>query len=194
MRDGEVVRRVRNGDRDAYRELVDRHAPMVFALVRRYCADPAEAEDLAQEVFVRAYEGLDDFRGDAAFSSWLYRIAVNRCRDWAKSPRRDDRSLDELAEPGTSSGRRSADSAEAAEVGLSTPPEPEETLEREERARRLRRAIGELTPDYAVPFLLKYEEELSYREIAERLDVTEGALKVRVHRARARLRELLDDM
>lgn len=194
MRDGDVVRRVRSGDREAYRELVDRHAPMVFALVRRYCADPAEAEDLAQEVFLRAYEGLEEFRGDSAFSSWLYRIAVNRCRDWAKSPRRDERSLDALTEAGARPGRRAAESGEAAELGLSTPPEPEQALEREERARRLRRAIGELTPEYAVPFLLKYEEELSYREIAERLDVTEGALKVRVHRARAQLRDLLGDM
>lgn len=193
MRDGDVVRRVRSGDHEAYRELVDRHAPMVFALVRRYCADPAEAEDLAQEVFVRAYEGLDDFRGDSAFSSWLYRIAVNRCRDWAKSPRREERSLDALTEAGTPRVR-SAESDGPGALGLSTPAEPDEALEREERARRLRRAIGELTPEYAVPFLLKYEEDLSYREIAERLDVTEGALKVRVHRARARLRELLGDM
>lgn len=183
MGDDQLVRRVREGDRDAYRVLVDRYAPMVFGLVRRYCEDPAETEDLAQEVFIRAYEGLDGFRGDASFSSWLYRIAVNRCRDWAKSPMRDRESIEAMEE---STGRSPASLAAGG-------PTPEEDLERTERARRLQWALGELAPDYAVPFLLKYEQDLSYREMARMLDATAGALKVRVHRARTRLRKLLED-
>ncbi len=183
MGDEGLVRRVRDGDRDVYRVLVDRYAPMVFGLVRRYCDDPAEAEDLAQEVFIRAYEGLEGFRGDASFSSWLYRIAVNRCRDWAKSPMRGNESIEAMEE---STGRL----PESLSADVST---PEDDLESAERARRLRWALGELAPDYAVPFLLKYEQELSYKEMARMLDATAGALKVRVHRARTQLRGLLED-
>lgn len=182
MGDDGLVRRVREGERDAYRLLVDRYAPMVFGLVRRYCDDPAESEDLAQEVFIRAYEALEGFRGEASFSSWLYRIALNRCRDYAKSPKRDRESIEALEE---STGRRPE--SLSADV-----PTPEDELERMERARRLRWALGELSPDYAVPFLLKYEQELSYKEMARMLDATAGALKVRVHRARTQLRGLLE--
>lgn len=183
MGDEEVVRRVRDGDGEAYRILVERYAPLVFGVVRRYCDEPAEAEDLAQEIFVRAYEGLDGFRGDASFGSWLYRIAVNRCRDQARDPRREERSLQALE--GSGGGGLAAASG-----GVAT---PAQELERAERARRLRWALGELAPDYAVPFLLKYEQEMSYREMAGLLGSTEGALKVRVHRARMELRRLLED-
>lgn len=184
MGDEEVVRRVRDGERDAYRLLVDRYAPMVFGLVRRHCDEPAEVEDLAQEIFIRAYEGLPDFRGDASFSSWLYRIALNRCRDHAKSARVERESSIEAMEE--ASGRRPR--SLSADV-----PTPEDDLERSERARRIRRALDELGPDYAVPFLLKYEQGLSYQEMAEMMDATAGALKVRVHRARTRLRSLLEE-
>lgn len=183
MGDEEVVRRVRDGDGEAYRILVERYAPLVFAVVRRYCDEPSDAEDLAQEIFVRAYEGLDGFRGDASFGSWLYRIAVNRCRDQVRDPRREERSLQALEE--------SAGGGGAAVSGAV--PTPAQELERSERAQSLRRALGELAPDYAVPFLLKYEQGLSYREMARMLGSTEGALKVRVHRARVELRRLLED-
>lgn len=181
MRDEEAVRRVLDGEREAFRILVDRYAPVVFAVARRYCEDPAEAEDLAQEVFIRAYAGLEGFRGEAKFSSWLYRIATNRCRDHLRQREAMERARGdpEVNLPG---------SEWAADRFIG----PERELERKELARRLQWALGELSPDYAVPFLLKYEQGLSYREMARRLDVRAGTLKVRVHRARARLRELLE--
>lgn len=176
------MRRVRAGEREAYRVLVDRYAGLVFGLARRYCDGEAEVEDLAQDIFLRAYDGLAEFREDASFSSWLYAIAANRCRDHLRTRRRDP-SLDELEE------RTDGAPSPALEDGST----PEEELEREERADRLRRALAELRPEYAVPFLLKYEQDLSYREMARLLDATAGALKVRVHRARAELRRLLED-
>jgi RNA polymerase sigma-70 factor (ECF subfamily) len=183
MRDEAIVRRVCDGEGEAFRELVDRYAPLVFAIARRYSDDADEVEDLAQDVFVSAYSGLGGFRGEASFSSWLYRIAVNRCRDQIKSAWGGRRSLDE------------ADLNSALEVRASSgrPVTPEEELERRERASRLRWALGELVPEYAVPLLLKYEQDLSYEEIARRLGSTVGALKVRVHRAKNALRELLED-
>lgn len=190
MGDEGVVRRVLDGDRDAYRVLVDRYAPMVFSVVRRHAREPAEAEDLAQEIFVRAYEGLGEFRGEASFSSWLYRIALNRCRDHVKSAWHGRESLDALAGPGEA-GEAPRDGLAASSGGEVATPEVE--LERNERAARLRWALDQLAPDHAVAFLLKYEQELSYREMAGMLDATAGALKVRVHRARNALRELLED-
>lgn len=183
MGDEEAVRRVRDGDRDAYRLLVDRYASMVFAVARRYCDAEAEVEDLAQDVFVRAYEALGEFRGEASFSSWLYRIAVNRGRDHVKSAHRSS-TADEAAVGAAEGG------FEGTTGRVST---PEEDLHRAELARKLQWALGQLTPEYAVPFLLRYERQLSYAEMASMLDVTPGALKVRVHRARNELRNLLED-
>ena len=180
MKDGEVVRRVLAGERDEYRTLVERYAPLVFGVVQRYTSNAADVEDLAQEIFVRAYEGLDGFRADASFSTWLYRIAVNRCRDEVRA-RRPTASLEAMDGEG-----------DTALEALSDPePGPAERLERRESERRLRRAIERLSPEYSVPLLLRYERDLSYREMARMLDVTAGALKVRVHRARKELRKLL---
>lgn len=182
MGDAEVVRSVRNGDRGAYRVLVDRYAPMVFAVVRRYCEESWDADDLAQDIFVRAFEGLDGFRGDASFSSWLYRIAVNRCRDYARR---------EQLNPGSA---RQVERVEfAGDAPRPATRTPEEELERKELGRRLREALEALQPEYAVPFLLKYERGLSYKEMSDLLGATVGSLKVRVHRARKALQDLLED-
>ncbi len=186
MKEEEALRRVRDGDRGAYRVLVDRYAPVVFSVVRRYCDDPAEAEDLAQDVFVRAWEGLDGFRGEAAFSTWLYRIAVNRCRDHVSGPRPETWSLD--AERGEE-GRPAAD----VEPGAALVPTPEDEWERAALRERLREALAELPPESATAFLLRYGEEMSYAEISEVLEATPGALRVRVHRARETLRGLLEE-
>ena len=177
--DEEIVRRVVGGERDAYRILVDRYGPMVFSVVRRFCTDRTETEDLAQEIFVKTYQGLQRYRGQARFSSWLYAIAQNHGRDHLKR----SRPRLEIADPEETATEPFAQDSST----------PDETLERAEQIRRLRSALDQLDPDYAVPFLLKYEADLSYEEMARVLDTTAGALKVRVHRARAKLRGLLED-
>lgn len=173
--DATIVRRVQDGDREAYRVLVDRYGPMVFRILRRYCKDEVEVEDLAQDVFVRAYQNLKGFRSEAKFSSWLYRIAANRGKDYVKSARFRRHDYDAEAE-------RLSGSAES----------PQARLVGSERADMVRQALGELSPDYATAFLLKYEMDLTYKEIAVMMDTTVGALKVRVHRARKQLRTMLD--
>lgn len=182
MTDEEAVRRVRDGERGAYRVLVDRYAGVVFGVARRYSSEPAEVEDLAQEIFIKAYAGLEDFRGTAAFPTWLYRIAVNHCRDHLRT-RRPTRSLDALLEKRPGAAHELSDGR----------PGPEVALEREDALRRLEEALEELSPDYAVPFLLKYRQGMTYEEMATEMDVTAGALKVRVHRARKELRRILGE-
>lgn len=180
LSDTELARRVRAGDQSAYRCLIDRHAPMIFRLTRRFAKQPADAEDLAQDIFVKAYQAMDRFTDHTDFSAWLYTIGANHCRDYAKNVRRQ---VDPLSR--VESAKRRPEMREAAQQELS--------MERSERAEQLRSALDQLSPDYATAFLMKYEEGLRYRDMAERLDATVGALKVRVHRARKELKEILGE-
>ena len=176
--DADVIQRIRQGDRDAYRILVDRYAPMVFHVLRRYCSSEEDVEDLAQDTFVRAYQRLEDFRGQARFSSWIYRIAANRGKDFVKSARQK---------------RKHGGGAEAFEHMLQTTDTPHQELEGSERAHTLREAIDTLAPDYATAFMMKYEMGLPYKEMSVLTDTSVSALKVRVHRARKQLRSYLED-
>jgi RNA polymerase sigma-70 factor, ECF subfamily len=177
MSDEELVRAVLAGDPESYRSLVDRHAPMIFHALRQRGCPENEVEDLAQDAFVRAYEGLGGFRGTAAFSSWLYQIAMNLNTDRLRRRQRGGEPIimedlpDDLAAPATT-----------------------RTLEHTEMKKRLYLALDQLPEKYAEPFRLLYEEELSYEEIAERLDISPNALRVRVHRARTYLRLHLTDI
>ncbi|NQU11713.1 sigma-70 family RNA polymerase sigma factor, partial [bacterium] len=91
------IRRTREGDADAFAELVRRYQRLIHALTYRMTGSPADAEDLAQEIFLQAYRRLDRFRGDAKFSSWLYRIGVNTCLNWRKSRQRRQQLHDDWA-------------------------------------------------------------------------------------------------
>ncbi len=176
--DSEIVQRVRNGDSDAYRVLVNRYAPMIFHVLRRYCRTEEDVEDLAQDTFVRAYENLSSFREEAQFSSWLYRIASNRGKDFAKSARqrrKDDSAADHLDRRRAAAG------------------DPHRDLEASERSLALQEAIDNLAPDYATAFMLKYQMGLPYREISLLTETSISALKVRVHRARKQVRSYLQD-
>lgn len=176
--DADVVKRIRQGDRGAYRILVDRYAPMVFHVLRRYCSSEEDVEDLAQDTFVRAYQNLAEFRGKAQVSSWIYRIAANRGKDFVKSARQK---------------RKHGGGAEAFEHMLQTTDTPHQELEGSERAHTLREAIDTLAPDYATAFMMKYEMGLPYKEMSVLTDTSVSALKVRVHRARKQLRSYLED-
>ncbi|MFB6098465.1 MAG: RNA polymerase sigma factor [Salinibacter sp.] len=87
--DGTYARRVQNGDRTAFEVLVERYEGMVFDLTHQYADQPEEAEDLAQDIFLKAYRRIEDLRNPSRFASWLYGIALNQCRDYAKNVRRE---------------------------------------------------------------------------------------------------------
>jgi RNA polymerase sigma-70 factor (ECF subfamily) len=176
--DDQLIREVLNGEREAFRPLVDRHAPMVFSLTNRYTRRESDAEELAQEIFVKAYERLTSFDGASKFSTWLYSLARNHCLDYAKNIRRKNRSLSELDEYELEQ-----------QMGESDP--PDERIEREERIALMEQALQEIKQEYAEAFLLKYKDQLTYQAMADRLGVTVSALKLRVHRAKKELRTFM---
>ncbi|MFB6272597.1 MAG: RNA polymerase sigma factor [Salinibacter sp.] len=176
--DGTYAQRVQDGDRDAFTVLVERYEGMVFDLAHQYADQPEEAEDLAQDVFLKAFRRIEDLRNPGRFASWLYGIALNRCRDHAKNVRRD-----------TSPFSRSEQEDQAVMDDDTTA--QDEQLVAEEHGAQLWEALSELSATYATPFLLKYRDGLTYKAMSKRLDVSVSALKVRVHRARKKLRTLL---
>jgi RNA polymerase sigma-70 factor (ECF subfamily) len=181
--DEELIARVLAGDDDSYRVLVERYSDYVYAIVIRIVGDEEDAADVAQKAFVRAHRALVGFRGDSKFGSWLYRIAVNRALTHLQRRRRRPVTVDIAAYPGevpNPSARR--DPLGPAEQALAA-----------ERRERVRGAVGALPPKYRAAVTLFYLEERSYQEVAEILGVPMGTLKTHLHRARAMLREALEE-
>lgn len=184
--DRSTVSAVRRGATDAFRDLVDRHGDVVYAVLLRLVGVPDLAEELAQETFVRAYEGLDGFRGESGFRTWLVQIAVNLVRDRRRAARRSPKvvSFEELR------ARSDAD-ADPPEERPSV--EPLGRLAQREVSARLEQELERLPMDYREAFVLKHVEGMPYEEIARITGQTVGCLKVRVHRARGRLKRALAD-
>lgn len=171
-RERALVEAARRGDAIAFRRIVEAHFPWMLKLAVRLVGDPFEAEDLVQESFVKAYTHLDRFDPRYRLSTWLQRIALNTCRDYLKSPRRRERA-DPVSEP--------ADER--------MPIDDELALQR--RAAHVRAAVARLRPKYREVLILKYFEDLTNTEIERRTGDALAAVKIRVLRARGKLRELL---
>ena len=180
----ELVARAQQGDRDAFGTLIARHASTVLSATWRIVGDRALAEDTAQETFLAAFRALPGFRAEARFSTWLYRIAVNKCRDALRS--RGGR-FEAFGSIGSDD-----------EAGLLEPAgdsvqhrTPEELLMDRQRARQVSDAIQRLPPLYREALVLRHVEGLSYEEMSHVLDADGGTLRMRVYKARQALsREL----
>lgn len=172
--DGRAVEQARRGDEAAWRVLFERHADLVFRLAMREIGDRDAALDVLQETFLRAWRGLERFRGDASFRSWVARIAINESRTWlrGRSRRREVRLDDRpLRAPGTG------------ELGAA--------VERSELAERALALVRALPDQQRAVILLRTTEGYSYREIAEILGTSEGSCRVSYHHGMAKLREHL---
>jgi RNA polymerase sigma-70 factor (ECF subfamily) len=181
-----LIRRLRDRDERAFRELVAEHRDRIYNLTYRMMGDPSEAEDLAQEVFITVFKSIDSFRGDAKFSTWLYRVAANHCKNRIKYlARRHDRDHAEYDE----AAPRLA--AAGAVTGPAASPRPDLELEGVERDRVLQAAIAQLEDDQRLLIVLRDIEELSYDEIYVITELPEGTVKSRLHRARLALRKKL---
>jgi RNA polymerase sigma-70 factor (ECF subfamily) len=175
----ELIRRARAGDQDAFAELVMMHADLVYGALRRFGLDAAEADEVAQEVFVRAWRGLGRFEERSRFSTWLYRIAFNEAQ------RRLSRRPPRLA-PDRDSDDPIVSLPESPQFG----PEAQ-TLDREFE-RTLEDALDQLPADWRAAVVLRDVEGLSTHDAAEVIGVGEAAFKSRLHRGRMQLRALLE--
>lgn len=177
LTDDEVIQRVRAGDRDLFEVLMRRYNQRVYRIARSILRDDAEAEELAQEAWVRAYEHLDRFEGRSAFSTWLVRILLHE--GWARARR--GRRFEELPE-----------SAREGEMKIAVNESGPEGEAFEKEIRILLEAAIESLPDaQRTVFMMREVEQLSTTETAECLDVSEEVVKTRLHRARASLRREL---
>lgn len=176
--DEELVERVNRGDRRAFQVLVDRHKRMVFNIAWRMLRNREDAEDAAQEAFLRAFRSIRTFRGQAKFSSWLYQITVNVGLS-SKESAHAKQTFVELQEEadGTDPYLRDGDMS------------PEDIVAQGDFGERIRALVGTLPPIYRAVITLYYLEERSYREVAEILKIPVGTVKTHLYRAKGLLRK-----
>lgn len=180
-----LLRRLRDRDERAFRELLELHRDRVFNITFRMLGNRAEAEDVAQEVFISVFKTIDQFREESKFSTWLYRVAVNHCKNRIKYlARRHDRDRDELDE--TSHQQNGATLGAPVRAA-----QPDRALEGAQMERLLQEAIGNLDDDHRVVVVLRDVEDLSIEEICEITGLPDGTVKSRLHRARLALRKKL---
>jgi RNA polymerase sigma-70 factor (ECF subfamily) len=173
--DQRLVDRVKEGDKKAFDVLVLKYQHKIVKLVMRYIRDPVEALDVSQEAFIKAYRALPKFRGDSAFYTWLYRIAINTAKNHIVSMNRKPLDYD-------------LDSQNS--EGYDVPPKlrdddsPDKILQREELRQALEGAIDALPEELRVAIVLREIEGMSYEEIAEAMECPVGTVRSRIFRAR----------
>jgi RNA polymerase sigma-70 factor (ECF subfamily) len=180
--DAELVASALRGSQDAYRELVKRFERPVYSLVLRMVQDPAAAEDLAQEVFVKAFRRLGTYDPQWKFSSWLFKIAHNTAIDHLRRGGPETVPLE--AEEDDKGGL-------AAVLADETVEDPQAAAERRDLARSLERAIARLRPEYRQAVLMFYAHGASYQDICEVTGLPLGTVKTNLHRARKELAQVM---
>ena len=176
-----------DGDRDAFAQLVVQESPRLFRVIVRIVRDEDEARSVMQETFLQAYQRLHTFRREAKLTTWLYAIGINLARAALRKARRyntlEEADIERL-QPTFAKGMY----AEQPRAW-----NPHKQAERSERQQLVRKAIDQLPPDYRMVVVLRDLEQLSTTEAARVLEISEGALRVRLHRARQALRALLEE-
>lgn len=174
--DADCVRKLQRGQTDAFETLIRRHQKTIFNLVYRMLGDYDEAAEISQEVFLSAYRAIGNFRGEANFSTWLYRIALNHATTRRKSLNtRQQRSVP----------------IENTEPASDPHPGPAESMEKKEVRQRVQQALNRLEPDDAAVILLRDLQDVPYEEVARMLEIPIGTVKSRLHRARQALKSEL---
>jgi RNA polymerase sigma-70 factor (ECF subfamily) len=181
--DEELVLRCQQGDASAFEALFVRYQRRVYYIVLNYLGDPAECEDLCQEVFIQVYRSIRSFRGDSSFYTWLYRIVVNMTKNCIKQKVRQRHVFGQATEEemaGVPSGRAAGG-----------PLAPDRELERVELGVVLRRELLALNESFRMALILREVDGLSYEEIADVLKVGAGTVKSRIARGRRDLKKKL---
>ena len=180
----ELARRAAGGDEDAFAQLVGLHEKKVYGLARRMCGNPEDAADAAQEAFLAAWKGLPRFRGEAGFSTWLYRLATNVTIDFLRKEKR---------RRGLAVSSLSVEDEDDQRV-LDVPDlrfTPQSEAERRELQEAVHRGLTQLSDEHRQVLVLRELNGLSYSEIAQVLNIEEGTVKSRISRARLALRKIL---
>jgi len=180
--DEELVARATAGDLESFNQLVTRWERPIYALAYRTLGREEDARDVVQEAFLRAYRGLRGFKGEAKFSSWLYRITLNLCRDWI---RRERRAPVVQVPEGT-------DAVELADQRASPAESVEDLVARREMSRAVARAMADLSDDQRMAILLKEYHGLTFQEIADQLDCPLSTVKTRLYQGLSMLRRRLE--
>jgi RNA polymerase sigma-70 factor, ECF subfamily len=185
--DAAVVAQVLAGDRDAFRVLVDRHSRSIFRVVYRMTGNQQDTEELVQETFLRAYKSLGRFELRANFSTWLYRIAVNRTLDFLNARKTQMQTKD------TYQIVDNPDADDSSQIQLpASGPGPDRLLLSAEMKRKIAGALGLLTPAERVAFIMRHMEGRSIEEISQTLNLKASAAKNSVFRAVQKLRQQLE--
>ena len=175
----ELVKKSQLGDRSAFEQLVLRHQELVFSLAYKLTGNREMANDVAQEAFIRAWRAIEKFRGDSTFSTWIYRITVNTA--WTlrkKAKKHNTLNIDDTYEP----------------IVIDEKKDPEMVAINSDLSSVLSKALNNLPVEQRIIVELKNIEGRSHKEIAEYLDISVTAAKVRLHRAHQRLRQILEDV
>jgi len=174
--DGELIERVQKGETRCFADLVSRYQDPVYSMALRFVRGEGDAEDIAQEAFLRAYRGLEGFKGESKFSTWLYRITWNLCADWLRRNRKPGRAPVAID-----------DAADLADGRIDL----EQGLLAEEEKRKVGEALDGLDEKYRAVLILLYYQKMSYEQIAAVLEVPMKTVETRLYRARKLLRASL---
>jgi RNA polymerase sigma-70 factor (ECF subfamily) len=178
LTDTEIIKRVLQGEQALFAHLVERYQQYVFTLVGRFAASREDTEEISQDVFVKAYRSLADFRGEAKFSTWLYTIVRTSCITFLRKKRLDTTSLD---------NERTFLQLESKESGFNA-----NAVERKSRHAMVNAAIQMLSPDDSQVLTLFYKGEQTLEEIGRIMGLDPNTVKVKLHRARNRLKEKME--
>ena len=178
LNDNEIISKVLGGDQQAYALLVDRYQRYVFTLTLRFVKTREDAEEVAQDVFIKVYRSLADFRGASKFSTWLYTIVNTTCITFLRKKKLETHSLD---------NEKVFEAADSIDSGMRA-----NLIEQKSRVAMVNQAIQLLNPDDAEILTLFYKGEQTLDEIAVILAIEPNAAKVRLHRARTRLKDKME--
>ena len=182
MPERDLTARAAKGNQEAFGELVRRYEKKVIALSCHLCGNPDDGAEAAQDAFLSAWQGLPRFRGEANFSTWLYRLTSNACMDILRRRQRRE----------AHSGASLDDEQSMTQI-TDMSPTPQEAAERQELRAELRDALQALSPEHRQVLILREIHQLSYEEIGQALSVDTGTVKSRIHRARENLRKILSE-
>lgn len=182
--DLELVEKARNGDQQAYGQLLGKYRDAIYFMLLKMVNNPVDAEDLTIEAFGKAFKNLDQYTPNFAFSTWLFKIASNNCIDYIRKKRGTTVSLDQKVD--------GDDSLSPSSLIQSDTPDPEVNMINQQKIRLMHDVVSKLKPRYRSLIELRYFKEYSYEEISEQLDLPIGTVKAQLFRARELLLNILN--